>query len=141
VNLHHPQYPGLEDFGEMNLLSPGGVSGYCRVDWFTPPGLSAWGDGRTLVLCTEGYIEMRKYVDIARGGGERLYIADGEGEYFLDAAGKVGTPYFSAILRDVLDRTRYGDVFAAYAGGRENRCPAQKTADTQREEERWNTQE
>lgn len=64
-----------------------------------------------------------------------------KGEYFLDAAGKVGTPYFSAILRDVLNRTRYGDVFAAYAGGRENRCPAQKTADTQREEERWNTQE
>lgn len=82
----------------MNLLSPGGVSGYCRVDWFTPPGLSAWGDGRTLVLCTEGYIEMRKYVDIARGGGERLYIADGEGGVF---PGCRGEGRYSLLFRNI----------------------------------------
>lgn len=43
-----------------------GAMGYFRVDWFTPDGLSTWGDGRTFILGTEGYIELRKYVDLAK---------------------------------------------------------------------------
>ena len=39
--------------------------GYVRLDWFTPDGLGTWGDGRLFVLGTEGYIELRKYADIA----------------------------------------------------------------------------
>ena len=43
-------------------------TGYIRVDWFTPDGLSTWGDGRLTILGTDGYIEIRKNVDI---GGRR----------------------------------------------------------------------
>ena len=75
-NVHHPQYPGLEDFGDVMLRGDGG-SGYIRVDWFTPDGLSTWGDGRLTILGTDGYIEMRKNVDIAgRPGGNHLFLVD-----------------------------------------------------------------
>ena len=68
-NLNYPQYPGLEDFGDMMLRGNGG-SGYVRVDWFTPDGLATWGDGRLTILGTEGFIEIRKNIDIAgRPGG------------------------------------------------------------------------
>ena len=43
-NVHHPEYPGLEDFGDVMLRGDGGT-GYIRVDWFTPDGLDTWGDG------------------------------------------------------------------------------------------------
>ena len=42
-----------------------GGTGYIRVDWFTPDGLATWGDGRLTILGTEGFIEIRKNVDIA----------------------------------------------------------------------------
>ena len=62
-NVNHPQYPGLEDFGDAMVRGNGGT-GYVRVDWFTPDGLSTWGDGRLTVLGTDGFIEIRKNVDI-----------------------------------------------------------------------------
>src|SRR6185503_14434199 len=40
-NVNHPQYPGLEDFGDAMVRGNGGT-GYVRVDWFTPDGLSTW---------------------------------------------------------------------------------------------------
>ena len=59
------------------MLRGNGGTGYVRVDWFTPDGLSTWGDGRLFILGTEGYIELRKYVDIAgRPGGNHLFIVD-----------------------------------------------------------------
>ncbi|GAB1454529.1 hypothetical protein MASR2M47_45850 [Draconibacterium sp.] len=62
------------DFGDMNIRSPHAI-GYIRIDWFTPDGLATWGDGRTFILGTEGYIEMRKYIDIAgRTGGDHLFL-------------------------------------------------------------------
>jgi len=35
-----------------------------RVDWFTPDGLPSWGDGRLTILAPDGYIELRKNLDI-----------------------------------------------------------------------------
>ena len=67
ATCNHPQYPGLEDFGDVMLRGNGGT-GYIRVDWFTPDGLNTWGDGRLTILGTEGFIEIRKNVDI---GGPR----------------------------------------------------------------------
>ena len=75
-NVNHPQYPGLEDFGDAMVRGNGGT-GYVRVDWFTPDGLSTWGDGRLTVLGTEGFIEIRKNVDIGgRPGGSHLFLVD-----------------------------------------------------------------
>jgi len=56
-NVHHPQYPLFEDFGDVMLRGDGGM-GYIRVDWFTPDGLSTWGDGRLTIIGTDGFIEI-----------------------------------------------------------------------------------
>lgn len=105
-NYNNPEYPEFEDFGDASLLCENGTSGYFRVDWFTPDGLSAWGDGRTIILGTEGYIELRKYVDIARKDAPNfVYMANHKGEYTFDASNTVGFPFFGRLIRDCLDDT------------------------------------
>jgi predicted dehydrogenase len=106
ANYHHPEHPELDDFGDAHAVMDNGASGYCRVDWFTPDGLSTWGDGRTFILGTEGYIEMRKYVDVAteaRPG--HVFLVDGRGEHHIRAEGTVGYPYFGRLITDCLERT------------------------------------
>ena len=34
-NYNNPQYPELEDFGDVLLAGDNGASGYFRLDWFT----------------------------------------------------------------------------------------------------------
>ncbi len=105
-NFNHHDHPELEDFGEANLLGDNGCSNYFRVDWFTPDGLGTWGDGRTVILGTEGYIELRKYIDVARERtGNHLFLVNGKGEYHLDLNGKVGYPFFGKLILDCLNRT------------------------------------
>lgn len=105
-NFNNPEYPELEDFGEASLVADNGASNYFRVDWFTPGGLSTWGDGRTFILGTKGYIELRKYVDVARTGtGDHLYLVNGEGEQHLELSGRVGYPFFGQLILDCLNRT------------------------------------
>lgn len=106
VNMAHPKYPELEDFGEAALVGDNGASGYFRVDWFTPNGLSTWGDGRTTILGTDGYIELRKYTDIARESiGDQVYLVNHEGEYRFNVKGKVGYPFFSQLIKDCINGT------------------------------------
>ncbi|TNU73126.1 Gfo/Idh/MocA family oxidoreductase [Miniimonas arenae] len=106
ANYHHPEHPELDDFGEASVALEGGASGYCRVDWFTPDGLGTWGDGRTFLLGTDGYIELRKYIDVAREAeGGHVFLVDSDGEHHLRANGQVGFPYFGQLILDVLERT------------------------------------
>lgn len=106
ANYHHPQYPELEDFGEVNMVANNGATNYFRVDWFTPDGLRTWGDGRTFILGTDGYIEMRKYIDVARSeDGDQLFLVNGAGETHFALKGKVGFPYFGQLILDCLNRT------------------------------------
>ena len=105
-NFNAPEHPELEDFGELNVVGGNGAVGYHRVDWLTPAGLGAWGDGRTIILGTEGYIELRKYIDVAAApGGDHLIIVDRAGERRMDLAGQVGFPFFGQLIRDCLDGT------------------------------------
>jgi predicted dehydrogenase len=105
-NFNNPDHPGFEDFGEACLTGSSGALDYVRVDWFTPDGLSTWGDGRTFILGTRGTIELRKYVDIARDPvGDHLYIADEKGERHLSVAGQVGYRFFGEFILDCLNRT------------------------------------
>ncbi len=106
ANYANPDHPEFEDFGEASLTGNNGTSNYVRVDWFTPDGLSTWGDGRTIILGTKGYIELRKYVDVAREkSGDHLYLVDDRGEHHLDVAGKVGFRFFGELILDCLNRT------------------------------------
>ena len=99
-----PDVPDFEDFGEI-LLRAGSASGFIRVDWFTPDGLPTWGDGRLFLLGTEGYIELRKYVDVAgRAGIDHLFLSNRAGTRHVDASGEPLT-YFANFLADVRHRT------------------------------------
>ena len=103
-NFKFPEHPELEDFGDVVLRGNGGT-GYVRVDWYTPDGLPSWGDGRLFILGTEGYIELRKYVDIdGRPGGEHLFLVDQKGIQYIDCKGG-DLPYGRQLIADVLNRT------------------------------------
>lgn len=104
ANFHHPQYPEFEDFGEAMVRGDGGT-GYIRVDWFTPEGLGTWGDGRLTILGTDGYIEVRKNIDITRQEkGSHLYLVDHKGVQYIDCSG-VALPYGRQLIQDLLHRT------------------------------------
>ncbi len=108
ANYAHAEYPELDDFGDAVLVADNGASGYFRVDWLTPDGLTSWGDGRTFILGTEGYIELRKYVNIgvAPKGG-RVFLANQKEEKTYDIEGKIGYPYFGQLILDCLYRTEH----------------------------------
>ena len=105
-NFGNPDHPGFEDFGDMMLSGDGGA-GYVRVDWFTPDGLPTWGDGRLFILGTEGYIELRKYINVASelGGGDHLYIVDKKRARYIDCK-EVQLPFGPQFVTDIVQRTQ-----------------------------------
>jgi predicted dehydrogenase len=103
-NFAHSDHSEFQDFGDMTLRGDGGV-GYVRVDWFTPDGLGVWGDGRLFLVGTEGYIELRKYVDIAgRKGGNHLFIVDRQQVRYIDCS-NVTLPFGPQFVADIVNRT------------------------------------
>ena len=107
ANFAHPEYPELEDFGDCALTGRNGTANYFRVDWFTPDGLRTWGDGRMFIQGTNGYIEVRKYVNIAseKDSGCHVYVVNDRGEQYMNAAGTTGYPFFGELILDCLNRT------------------------------------
>ncbi|HMP74043.1 MAG TPA: Gfo/Idh/MocA family oxidoreductase [Kiritimatiellia bacterium] len=133
ANHHHPEHPELEDFGEAMILGDNGASFYFRVDWFTPDGLRSWGDGRTIIQGTDGYIELRKYVDIGTDRmGDQVYLVNGEGEARWDVSGKVGFSYFGRLVRDCLEGTETAMTQEHAFKAAELSMLAQNLADEQR---------
>jgi predicted dehydrogenase len=106
-NYAHPEYPELEDFGDCSLTGKNGSTNYFRVDWFNPDGLRTWGDGRTFILGTEGFIEIRKYINLAAEAvdGNHVYLVNGKGEQYFNATDTVGFPFFGQLILDCLNRT------------------------------------
>ncbi len=129
ANVANPATPGLQDFGEMTLRT-GSATGYIRVDWFTPDGLGTWGDGRVLIVGTDGYIEMRKYIDIAgRSGKDHLFLVDKAGERYIDCSAE-DLPYGRDLLNDVRNRTETAMKQAHCFKAMELALTAQDTAET-----------
>jgi len=103
-NTTKPDSPGFQDFGEINLSSTSG-HGYIRLDWFTPDALPTWGDGRLLILGDNGFIEIRKYTDLAKSkNGNHLFYANNDEVKYIDCS-NVKLPYFSNLINDVRNRT------------------------------------
>lgn len=103
-NIRNQTHPTFEDFGDVVLRGDRGA-GYIRVDWFTPDGLATWGDGRLTILGTDGFIEVRKNIDIAgRPGGSHLFLIDGKDTRYIDCS-KVPLRYGEQLVSDVLNRT------------------------------------
>ena len=104
ANVNHSTHPEFQDFGDMMLRGNGGT-GYVRVDWFTPNALGTWGDGRLFILGTEGYIELRKYIDVAgRPGANHLFIVDNKQARYIDCS-KVELPFGPQFVGDIVNRT------------------------------------
>jgi predicted dehydrogenase len=105
ANYHHPEYPEFEDFGEFLLRAPK-CTGYVRVDWFTPEGLDTWGDTRLTVIGTDGYVEVRKNIDVAgRPGSDHLFLVDQKGTQYIDCK-QVELPFGRQLLDDIRNRTQ-----------------------------------
>jgi predicted dehydrogenase len=132
-NCDNADQPGFEDFGEASLTLDTGASAYCRVDWFTPAGSHAWGDGRVFVLGTGGMLEIRKYMEIAEPEKQdHIYLVDGQGERVIDCRGKIGFPFFGQFILDVLNRTEHAMTQEHAFLAAELSLQAQKIADAQR---------
>ena len=102
--MNHPDHPKFQDFGDIMVRGNAGT-GYIRMDWFTPDGLSTWGDGRMTILGTDGYIELRKYVDIAgRPGQEHLFLVDQKSARYVDCR-DVPLAFGRELTADVRNRT------------------------------------
>jgi predicted dehydrogenase len=103
-NFNLPAYPNYQDFGDMSVRSSH-ATGYIRIDWFTPDSLATWGDGRMFILGTEGYIELRKYIDIAgRKGANHLFLVNHKETTYYDCS-NVNLPYGEQLVSDVVNRT------------------------------------
>jgi predicted dehydrogenase len=104
ANLRHPQHPHFQDFGDMMLRGGKGLS-YVRLDWFTPDGLGTWGDGRLFVLCTDGYLEIRKYANVeVSKQGNNLFVVDGKRARFIDC-NNGSLPFGRQFVSDIVNRT------------------------------------
>ena len=103
-NVHHPQYPTFEDFGDVMVRGDGGA-GYIRVDWFTPDGLATWGDGRLTVLGTDGFIEIRKNIDIAGGRAKATCSSSIRKRRVTSTAAMCRCRTVSSSSSDVVNRT------------------------------------
>ncbi len=104
ANVKHKDHPHFQDFGDMMLRGDKGL-GYVRLDWFTPDGLGTWGDGRLFILGTEGYMELRKYVDVAgRKGGNHLFVVDQKQARYIDC-NAMPLPFGPQFVSDIVHRT------------------------------------
>lgn len=107
ANYANPEYPELEDYGDCTITGKCGTSFYFRVDWFTPDGLRTWGDGRILIIGTEGTIELRKYINVGEEPetSDLVFLVNSKGEKRFDVHGKVGYPFFGQLILDCINRT------------------------------------
>ncbi len=104
ANVHHPNRPHFQDFGDMMLRGNLGF-GYVRLDWFTPDGLGTWGDGRLFILGTEGYMEARKYTNVAVSKqGNNLFVVDGKRARYIDCS-HGPLPFGPQFVADIVERT------------------------------------
>jgi predicted dehydrogenase len=104
ANVNHPKRPKFQDFGDMVLRGNKGF-GYVRLDWFTPDGLGTWGDGRLFILGTKGYIEVRKYTNVAVAKqGNNLFIVDDKESRYIDC-NNLQLPFGPQFVADVVNRT------------------------------------
>jgi predicted dehydrogenase len=103
-NVRHPKFPHFQDFGDMMLRGDAGF-GYVRLDWFTPFGLGTWGDGRLFILGTDGYMELRKYTNVAvNKQGNNLFVVDGKEARYIDC-NNMELPFGPQFVSDIVNRT------------------------------------
>jgi len=104
ANVRHPDRPHFQDFGDMMLKGDKGF-GYVRLDWFTPDALGTWGDGRLFILGTDGYIEVRKYANVAVAKqGNNLFVVNKREARYIDC-NNGPLPFGPQFVADIVNRT------------------------------------
>jgi predicted dehydrogenase len=127
ANVRHPDHPRFQDFGDMVLRGNRGL-GYVRLDWFTPDGLGTWGDGRLFILGTDGYIEVRKYADVAvKKQGNNLFLVDNKEARYVDC-NQMPLPFGPEFVADIVNRTHIAQDQAQCLLAAELVIKAQKNA-------------
>ncbi len=105
-NRNNAQFPNFEDFGELHITADNGATAHIRVDWFTPDSLPVWGDGRTFIVGTKGYIEIRKYINLATDiTSDHVFLCNNETCKHIEAKQTVGFPFFGAFILDCINNT------------------------------------
>ena len=105
ANIRHHDHPRFQDFGDMMLKGDKGF-GYVRLDWFTPGGLGTWGDGRLFILGTDGYIELRKYANVAVANqGNNLFVVNQKVARYIDC-NNGPLPFGPQFVADIVNRTQ-----------------------------------
>ena len=104
-NYFHNQFTDFEDFGCVSLVCENRITGYFRIDWNSPI-MPTWGDARTFICGSKGFLELRKNYDISHSRSPgNIYIVIDNHEYYLNVAGKVGFPFFRNLINDSINRT------------------------------------
>jgi len=107
-NYANPRRPELEDFGDASLVADNGATSYFKVDWLTPDGLRAWGDDRTIITGTKGFIEIRKNLDLgvdSEPAPGKIFVVNGEREYVCDAGDGEYPERLEELLLDFINGT------------------------------------
>ena len=127
ANIRHPDKPHFQDFGDMTLRGDHGF-GYVRLDWFTPKGLGTWGDGRLFILGTDGYMEARKYTNVAVSSqGNNLFVVNGDSARYIDCSNGP-LPFGPQFIADIVNRTHTAQDQEMALLAAELAITAQKTA-------------
>ena len=90
--------------------------GYVRLDWFTPDGLGTWGDGRLFILGTDGYIEVRKYTNVAVSASGQQSVHRGQEPGALHRLQQHAAAVWAAVRR------RHREPHARCAGPGHSAC-------------------
>jgi predicted dehydrogenase len=103
-NVASTAHARMEDIGMM-VLGGAGAIGTHRVDYLSPKGLRTWGDGRLMIVGTEGTFEVRTNVDVGgKRGGQHLIVTDGRGVRRIAVKSR-SVDWATRLLDDVRDGT------------------------------------
>jgi predicted dehydrogenase len=103
ANFEHSEF---EDFGDATFQGVAGATGYARVDWLTPDTLPSFGDLRCILTGTEGYLEVRKKIDLAvdnnRYTGDQLLLCSKNREPERVDCRHIPITFHEQLVRDVI---------------------------------------
>jgi predicted dehydrogenase len=136
-NFNNRDIPTFQDFGDATLTAPNGIAGYIRVDWLSPEGLGTWGDIRNIFVGTNGYIELRKTIDLAvdpkRFTGNQLFVTTRENAPQRITCNDVKVTLFEDVIRDIRERKNravpHEGSFAACRAALEAQARAERISD------------